>query len=453
MLLALGSAALGWGLVEMLDDDVAEGTSAAPRGEGGEGTPTASNADEPTDEPTDEPPADAGPVTAAPTFDLLTQAMAVEPSLLIAESGVADTVTGTAGDDVLIGTAGEADVLLGGAGDDILHVDWQNTAEGGEGADRFFVPWVPGEGTVIRDFNPAEDQLVLENDYYSIALYQTPDGAGLRFVDEEDMSVILTLEGVTLEPGETLEVIERYDGEDTPRSYAAPEDAGPAIIDAVIGASAEAEVIEGDAGANLIIANDVFAPSGGADTLIGGEGNDRLFSGSSLGFYESQWNHAPGSASLYGSDDALFGGEGNDQMYIGASSTATGGAGEDQFFMLYDNRSSADGYAEVTDFDPTEDQLIIDFRDDSDGEAEAVRTGLTLSYDSATDVTRIDIAGQIVAQVNGDQTGASVAVRRGYYTSQPLAWLDVAGNEIDAATGQAADIQLLGGSDFDLYGV
>ncbi|MEC7963264.1 MAG: hypothetical protein VX201_08325, partial [Pseudomonadota bacterium] len=81
MLLALGSAALGWGLVDMLDDDVAEGTSAAPRGEGGEGTPTASNADEPTDEP----PADAGPVTAAPTFDLLTQAMAVEPSLLIAE--------------------------------------------------------------------------------------------------------------------------------------------------------------------------------------------------------------------------------------------------------------------------------------------------------------------------------------------------------------------------------
>ena len=139
-------------------------------------------------------------------------------------------------------------------------------------------------------------------------------------------------------------------------------------------------------------------------------------------------------------------------MYIGASSTATGGAGEDQFFMLYDNRSSADGYAEVTDFDPTEDQLIIYFSDDSDAEVEAVRTGLTLSYDSAADVTRIDIAGQIVAQVNGDQTGASIAVRRGYYTSQPLAWLDVAGNEIDAATGQAADLQLFGGSQYALFG-
>lgn len=108
MLLTLGSAALGWGLVEMLDDDVAEGTSAAPRGAGGDDTPTASNADEPTDEP----PADAELGTVASTFDLLTQAMAVEPSLLIAESSVADTVTGTAGDDVLIGSTGRRTFCL-----------------------------------------------------------------------------------------------------------------------------------------------------------------------------------------------------------------------------------------------------------------------------------------------------------------------------------------------------
>lgn len=112
---------------------------------------------------------------------------------------------------------------------------------------------------------------------------------------------------------------------------------GSAFDDVMTG-DAQDNTIHGDAG------KDQITGASGNDTLYGGDGDDTLYGGA-------------GDDVLYGGDgnDTLSGGDGDDILYGGkGTDTLTGGAGADTF--VFDS-----GFAgTVTDFDPTEDTIMID---------------------------------------------------------------------------------------------
>ncbi len=82
-----------------------------------------------------------------------------------------DSLDGGSGDDQLYGDLpslqGErddgSDTLIGGEGDDSLHVAGGDQAEGGEGADSFFLydPTSDGSTGQITDFNASEDMIAV----------------------------------------------------------------------------------------------------------------------------------------------------------------------------------------------------------------------------------------------------------------------------------------------------
>jgi Ca2+-binding RTX toxin-like protein len=90
-------------------------------------------------------------------------------------SDTSATLKGRAGNDKLYGGAGD-DVLLGGSGNDTISGGrGADRLAGGSGQDRFVFNTKPGKGEVdtIRDFDPFEDTLVLEN-----AVFKAVGGRG-----------------------------------------------------------------------------------------------------------------------------------------------------------------------------------------------------------------------------------------------------------------------------------
>lgn len=95
------------------------------------------------------------------------------------------------------------------------------------------------------------------------------------------------------------------------------------------------DLLYGDAGANYIdglAGNDTLIGGAGYDTLIGGAGNDFLDGGS--GF------------------DSLTGGSGKD-VFIFRGVVAHGSLSGGRYYV-----QSSDGYDIITDFDPTQDQIV-----------------------------------------------------------------------------------------------
>lgn len=125
--------------------------------------------------------------------------------------------------------------------------------------------------------------------------------------------------------------------------------------------------------------DDILTGGLGPDTLLGGDGVDALYGGTSFDkliggdgddtLYGSDGDDIlsgnDGDDTLYGDDrwgsdgdDVLDGGAGNDVLWGGrGSNTMTGGAGSDVFYIGM-------GYNQViTDFDPTQDRIVLDSMD------------------------------------------------------------------------------------------
>lgn len=124
-----------------------------------------------------------------------------DPRELTGEVNFDDTLIGGSGNDTLTGNRGDTDVLLGGDGDDQLHLQQGNTGTGGEGADRFSVDGAhfsnAGENLIrLTDFNPLEDQLVLEDFGTGMQVAPLPDEEGLG-IYSRDGEMVLSLPGVT----------------------------------------------------------------------------------------------------------------------------------------------------------------------------------------------------------------------------------------------------------------
>ena len=199
------------------------------------------------------------------------------------------------------------------------------------------------------------------------------------------------------------------------------------------------DVLTGTDGDDSIFGDD------GVDTIEGGTGDDALFGGNDLSFRDD-WNHYPGDLTRVDhAGDVLDGGAGDDTLWLGQGSVAIGGEGADLFIAFGATYPAGAEAAEITDFTAGEDKLEIDFPVHEGYYAEDFTTedavnSLLSSYDADTDTTLIEIDGEEVVTLNGDQTGLSIAFHDGV-TGGPE-WLDIEGNEMSAEDGEAADIIL-----------
>jgi Ca2+-binding RTX toxin-like protein len=387
---------------------------------------------------------------------------------LIGEEGADDALAGSDGADTLVGNAGDADSLTGGAGDDSLWVARDNVAEGGTGADRFFVQADDHEMGRVTDFNPQEDTLVVR-DYVNpvdgssdgLIVTQEDDGLALRNADTGD--VHLALPGASLGEGQSLSVMfQTTDGGAHDSAVLSEElrdfqlQDAPYVADALRGTS-EDETLVGGAG------DDVLFGEGGADVLQGGGGDDDIYSGRGNVFYASEWHHEPGYLERFGADDSLDGGAGEDRMWLGSGNVATGGAEADNFYAMAGVYDSA---AEITDFNAGEDRLVVNFGLDgpfgtsyqnaevSYFTVETAASGFEMTYDASNDQTRLSLGGEPLMILNGDQTGVSVAFSNQNAADEydlPEEWRDANGDPISADAGQSADIVFSGMAPQDLY--
>lgn len=114
--------------------------------------------------------------------------------------------------------------------------------------------------------------------------------------------------------------------------------------DDIIDAGTGNDTVFGDDG------NDTILGRNGADDLHGGEGNDVIWAEAGndtlTGVLSSEWNAGQGEI------DFLIGGSGADQFVLG-----------DSFEAYYDDDSSfglgTEDYAQITDFNPLEDQIVL----------------------------------------------------------------------------------------------
>lgn len=217
------------------------------------------------------------------------------------------------------------------------------------------------------------------------------------------------------------------------------------------GSDAE-DILHGGAG------DDVLFGEGGADTLVGGAGNDQLYSGSGL-VETDNYNHYPGDLTKVGDDgDVLNGGSGDDHLWIGPGSAATGGSGADSFHAFTNTYAPGTEAALITDFDPQEDQLLVDFPVVSrhatlpDFSLDDAIAGLSVEYAPDQEQTLIAMDGVAIARLPGDQSDISVAFHDDYSTAEDR-WRNAAGDPISAEEGAEASVILTAQEYYSIMGV
>lgn len=139
--------------------------------------------------------------------------------------------------------------------------------------------------------------------------------------------------------------------------------------------------------------NDQLQGGAGEDTLFGGFGNDLIF-----GISDSS---AETDLPLPDGKDYLNGGDGNDTVIGGASDVITAGAGADDI-VLGDWMAEHEA-AEIMDFEPGEDRLLVVWDLDADPEPDVNLT----SDPDAPGMIKVTIGGEEVAQLRSDELVAA----------------------------------------------
>lgn len=259
-------------------------------------------------------------------------------------------------------------------------------------------------------------------DFHGTPVVSTDDGSDVEVLDGGDGDDILTA-------GDAASYLFGNDGDDT---ITAGEGAMAAFggggEDTLDGTKSLDGFLDGGTGNDMLLGGDgddqLFGgqhedpadmenPATDDDILVGGAGNDELFGGYgadvlSGGDGDDTINHLGhamerSSAEQHdfdwhidGDQDRLDGGIGNDTLILDRSDIATGGEGEDVFW-IYSDADAGDDYAEVTDFVPGQDFLRVSLDPAQD-------TG-TLDYDVHPSETGEDgivtVNGEIVAILKG----------------------------------------------------
>lgn len=266
---------------------------------------------------------------------------------------------GDTGDDSIIGGAGN-DLIGGGAGDDFI--------VGGQGI-------TYGVQTLL--FRDLEQRLDGSDTLYGGAGEDTIYGGSPRLLEDADDTAYGTDRGSiapdTIYSGADNDWVQASFGADTlGGGQGADTLQGGAGNDVIyggrgdVGASGINDVISGQDGHDTIFA------SGGDDSVSGGADNDLIYGGVGDDILSGDGGH-----------DQIFGGTGND--------TITGGTGEDRF-----NFAPGSGIDVITDFDATEDTLVLS--------AYSERIGSIGQLVLASSVTTVDgTLGLLIDLGEGDQ--------------------------------------------------
>lgn len=326
-----------------------------------------------------------------------------EPQFVTGNEGLNETLEGGGASDTIVGNFGDLDTLEGGLGDDLLLVVNGNTAEGGAGADVFQV--YPDSNGYITDFRPGTDTLridanadLLDQDLPpALDWLVTEDGVELHYtregeVDRTDETFVVLLGGLQAPPpleditftvyddrqgeifefrGEEINFGQRLEGTDADDSIVLDD----RYTDYVLGTGVGDDDVTFDsfrattylgAGDDTYISladsrseNAALDPS---ETIYGGEGNDVII-GSDTGF-EAWGGLGDDTITAVRTDNLgqdvarMSGGAGEDSLTFGIGAEVTGGAGADSFTaVLMPGRDAA--LSVITDFDPSEDALVI----------------------------------------------------------------------------------------------
>lgn len=299
-----------------------------------------------------------------------------EVSQTLTETGTTDTVLGSGDDAVVLGndgvsqtshltvsegtadlrSDGQANVIDGGAGNDTIET----------GTEAAYVFGGAGDDVLTAGSSPA-------------ALY---GGAGADALGVESAYN----SGSYLDGGSGDDTLTGGAGNDI---LEGGEHAG--------GAAFGDDLIDGGAG------DDLIRGGLGADTLIGGDGDDTIdhaghrLERESVTQNEFAWH-------IDGGDDVLDGGAGNDTMILSNGDTATGGTGNDMFWV-YNNGADSDLAATITDFRVGEDFLRVSLNPQI-GESGEPEVSVMVSDDGADGLVIVN--GDLVAILRGAPT-ASVA--------------------------------------------
>lgn len=265
-------------------------------------------------------------------------------------------VTGTDDADTIEGTEG-TDLLLGGEGEDIITGDASSdTIEGGLGDDL-----IEGDGGNDFLLGGADSDIVLGeagNDRAS-------GGSGNDLVTggagDDTLSGSL---GTDLVVGDA--------GNDEVR--------GGFGSDFVIG-GAGADLVDGGANDDFITGGTVFGAPFSTEQL-------ETIRDTTMTVLELIDEGTPATGLPFPDDnapDTLIGGDGEDEILVGSGDEATGGSGADLFALIAEASDDGTDPSVITDFDPTEDGILILI--ESDGPVEPV---IDVTTDGANAVVSVD---------------------------------------------------------------
>lgn len=324
-----------------------------------------------------------------------------------------DLINGGGGDDHLRGGHG-TDTLIGGSGNDIIrdylstedlarfdgdHPDLRNhslvdgrsgndtilvdrgsTITGGTGADDITLyhktDWDPDtpepNTTEITDFDPTEDSLriILEIgstaavDEFTLSEAESGTGYELRQGD----AVLARLTGDQVVDLDDIDIEIRLIEGISSMSYTDNSN-GNSIF-----GNAGSNTIDGGLGDDFIAVGNDFVAEGeyinqdGSNSVTGGEGNDTLVGEGSAYIPEYSGPVDPTNPAHFPRPhihlDTLDGGAGNDFIWSINGGELTGGEGADTFAVAHEPPSydvqDALPAAEITDFDPAEDRILME---------------------------------------------------------------------------------------------
>lgn len=301
-----------------------------------------------------------------------------------------DTLLGNDGNDQIYDTEG-FNLIDGGAGNDHILAGSNSTVSGGSGEDTFglFLDLEASKPVVITDFDPSEDIIT--------GITITTEGQQaleITAVDREDGT------GADLYHG--TQHIAAFEGShssdlgDIPVSFVS---AGYSITDysgdaTISGTGGDEQEIHGGDGDDRLSGGLNHGAEG--DSLNGGSGDDIL---TALGASSAVYTHGEGGTETIQNQTQMRGDQGNDTLISTNSNILTGGEGSDLFALSQSHYHSTLEVepTEITDYNPEEDQIMIEGAYLKDGEALSIVT-----WDDGTGAD-IVVGDLVIANVTGGQ--------------------------------------------------